>query len=541
MLYKVTPPCPSYPSSIDILDTTLRDGAQSPGISFSVADKIAIACALDELGVRWIEAGNPGSNPKDREFFRIAPTLRLDYAQICAFGATRKKDCTVQTDSQLQMLLKAETETVVIFGKAWNMQVQEVLNVDPAENLAMIAETIAFLTEHGRSVIFDAEHFFDGFLSDPDYACATVQTAYKAGAHCIVLCDTNGAAFPDKVFSAVSLVQPSVPAVLGIHTHDDSGMAAANAFMAVKAGCCHVQGTLLGLGERCGNMALTTLLPTLELKLGLHSLPPGKLANLTAIARRVAEISNVILPATMPYVGTDAFSHKAGMHADAILKAHHSFEHIEPAQVGNDRHFLISEVSGRSVIAERIRKINPEITKEHPLTKALAGKLKSLEADGWQFEGADASFDLLIRRELGWDCSFFTILAYRVANEHPAGNAILCSHAWVKIMVGSTYEIAAAEGNGPVHALDSALRRALTRFYPQLERVRLSDFKVRVINGKEATAATVRVLIESTDGTRVWTTVGVSEDLVDASRAALVDSIEYLLISAGEHAIADLF
>ncbi|MDR2150022.1 MAG: citramalate synthase [Spirochaetaceae bacterium] len=540
MLYSSALSSPTTQATVDILDTTLRDGAQAPGISFSVADKLAIVSALDALGVRWIEAGNPGSNPKDREFFRIASQLHLEHAQICAFGATRKKNGTVQTDSQIHTLLAAETETVVVFGKAWDMQVREVLNVEPAENLAMIAETVAFLTEHGRSVIFDAEHFFDGFSANSDYACATVQAAYSAGARCIVLCDTNGAAFPDTVFAAVSFMRSLVPA-LGIHTHDDSGMAAANAFMAVKAGCSHIQGTLLGLGERCGNMALTTVIPTLELKLGIQCLPKGKLPSITETARCVAEISNVMLAATMPYVGTSAFSHKAGMHADAMLKAHCSFEHIDPVQVGNDRHFLISEVSGRSLIAQRIRKINPTISKDHPFTTVLASKLKNLEAEGWQFEGADASFDLLIRRELGWDCSFFTILAYRVSNEHPASTAILCSHAWVKIMVGSKYELAAAEGKGPVHALDSALRRALTRFYPQLERVRLSDFKVRVINGKEATAAAVRVLIESTDGTRVWTTVGVSQDVVDASRAALVDSIAHFLISAGEHALAGLF
>jgi 2-isopropylmalate synthase len=307
-------------------------------------------------------------------------------------------------------------------------------------------------------------------------------------------------------------------------------MAVANAVMAVKAGCYHVQGTLLGFGERCGNASLSALIPTLELKLHYPCLPPGNLSRLTELSRRVAEISNVAVPATTPYIGAHAFSHKAGMHADAILKVRQSFEHIDPVQVGNDRHFLVSEIGGRSVVAERARIIDPTLTKDNPITEALANKLKNLEAHGWQFEGADASFELLVRRELGWDSSFFKILAYRVSNEHPTGDFIACSHAWIKVMVGDQHEIAAAEGNGPVHALDGALRRALARFYPALEQVRLSDYKVRVIDGKDATAAQVRVLIESTDGVATWTTVGVSEDVIDASRAALVDSIEYLLL-----------
>jgi 2-isopropylmalate synthase len=530
-------------TSIEVLDTTLRDGAQGEGISFSVQDKLAVVRALDELGVAWIEAGNPGSNPKDMEFFRLAGSLGLENVKLCAFGSTRKKGLKVPEDPQVLSLLRAETGGVVIFGKTWDLHVTEVLRVELEENIAMIAGTIAFLKEKGRTVIYDAEHFFDGFAANRDYALATVKAAAEAGADRLVLCDTNGGTFPDAVAEGVKAVTAALGLarkgetegreagpLLGIHAHNDADMASANSVTAVRAGCRHVQGTLVGFGERCGNASLAALIPSLEIKLGFRCLPHGKLEQISNLTRKVAEIANVAVPDSLPYVGAHAFAHKAGMHADGILKIRRSFEHVDPALVGNDRHFLMSEVGGRSAIAERVKKIDPAVTRDHPVTAALALKLKTMEAQGWQFEGAEGSFELLVRRELGRYKPLFHIEAYRVVSEHPTGETIACSHAWVKVLVDGQHEIAAAEGDGPVNALDGALRRALRHFYPELEQVRLSDYKVRVIDGNAATAAKVRVLIQSTDNSHTWTTAGVSEDIIDASRAALVDSIEYKLI-----------
>jgi len=518
--------------SIEVFDTTLRDGAQGEGIAFSVRDKLDVAQALDELGVAWIEAGNPGSNPKDMEFFRLAPQLNLKNSKLCAFGSTRKRGVKAADDANLRSLLDAGTEGVVIFGKSWDLHVTEILRAQLDENIAMIAETVAFLKAQGRAVLYDAEHFFDGWTANPAYALSTLKAAREAGADTLVLCDTNGGAFPETVMAGVKAVADFLPgAPLGMHAHNDSGLALANTIGAVQAGCVHVQGTLAGFGERCGNTPLAALLPSLELKMGLRCLPQGSLGRIFELTRRVAEIANVSISDDMPYVGGHAFSHKAGMHADAILKNRRSFEHIDPASVGNERHILLSEVSGRSVIAEKVKKIEASVTKDHPVIAALTEKIKNLEAEGWAFEGADASFELMVRRELGRHNPLFSIEAYRVMNEHPTGTTLACSHAWVKVLVEGQYEIAAAEGEGPVNALDGALRRALIRFYPDLAKVRLEDYKVRVINGKDATAAKVRVLIGSTDGRKNWHTVGVSADIIDASRAALVDSIEYMLIS----------
>ncbi|MDR1030695.1 MAG: citramalate synthase [Treponema sp.] len=521
---------------VELLDTTLRDGAQGQGISFSIQDKLSLVQVLDELGITWIEAGNPGSNPKDMEFFHRAKHLKLEHARLCAFGSTRKKHIPPKADPHLQSLLDAATETVVIFGKSWNLQVTDVLGVSLEENCTMIAETVAFLKEKGRTVIYDAEHFFDGWRAHPEYALKTLYAALEAGADRLVLCDTNGGNFPDCIaqgtVAALKLIPPTQnPPLVGIHAHNDADMASACSLTAVQAGCRHVQGTLLGFGERCGNTSLAAVIPSIVLKLGLRCLPRGKLEQLFQLSHRVAEIANVAIPDNMPYVGAHAFSHKGGMHADGILKVRRSFEHIDPSLVGNDRHFLMSEVGGRSVIAERVKKLDPTISKDHPVTAALALRLKALEAVGWQFEGADASFELLIRQELGTYKPLFKIDAYRVVSEHPSGGSIACAHAWAKVWVDGQHEIAAAEGDGPVNALDGALRRALQRFYPELEQVRLLDYKVRVIDGKDATAAKVRVLIESTDGVSTWNTVGVSEDIINASRAALVDSIEYKLLA----------
>jgi 2-isopropylmalate synthase len=521
---------------IELLDTTLRDGAQGEGIAFSVQDKLAVIRALDELGIPWIEAGSPGSNPKDAELFSLAVKLPLERSRLCAFGPTRRPSRTPAADPGIERLLASGAPALSIFGKSWDLHVREILRISQEENLAMIAETVAYLKEQGRLVFFDAEHFFDGFKDNPAYALETLKAASDAGADRIVLCDTNGGSFPGAIAGGVRaaadyMEKPALP--LGIHAHNDMGLALAVSFAAVEAGCVHVQGTLAGFGERCGNAALAAFIPSLELKLGYSCLPPEGLARISEITRVVAEVANVALPPSMPYVGSSAFSHKGGMHSDGVLKLRRSFEHVDPALVGSHRRILLSEVGGRSAVAQRLRRIDPAVTRDHPAAVLLAEKLKEMEASGWAFEGAGASFDLLARRELGRHEPFFTILAYRVMSEHPTGKSIACSHAWVKVWVDGQDEIAAAEGDGPVHALDGALRRALIRFYPQLERVRLTDYKVRVINGGAATAARVRVLIESTDGRHTWTTLGVSEDIIDASRAALVDSIEYKLIEDG--------
>ena len=524
-------------NSIEVLDTTLRDGAQGEGISFSVGDKLAIVRALDELGITWIEAGNPGSNPKDMEFFRLAGKMNLEHAKICAFGSTRKKGIKASEDPGLKSLLDAESQGIVVFGKSWDLHVKEVLRASPQENLDMIFETVSFLKSKGRFVIFDGEHFFDGWKSDAKYAFSTLKAAMDAGADRIVLCDTNGGTFPDSIVDAVweaanFFNDPGdiLKNYMGIHAHNDSDMASANTLAAVKTGCRHVQGTLVGFGERCGNASLAAVLPSLELKLGFKCLPKDKMLLLSEKTRNIAEIANVMIPENMPYIGRQAFSHKGGMHADGIIKTTQSFEHIDPSLVGNERKLLISEVGGRSAIAERVKKIDANITRDNPVIIRIAEKLKNMEAEGWQFEGADGSFEIFVRRELGIHKSFFGIEAYRVVTEHPTGNTISCSHAWVKVLVDGKEEISAAEGDGPVHALDTALRRGLIFFFPELEMVRLSDYKVRVIDGGAATAAKVRVLITSSDSKNEWTTLGVSEDIIDASCAALVDSIEYKLI-----------
>jgi 2-isopropylmalate synthase len=516
---------------IEIFDTSLRDGSQGEGISFSAQDKIAISEALDELGVMWIEAGNPGSNPKDSDFFQLVKKLKLRHAKLCAFGSTRKKGIKASADPQLGSLLAAETETLVIFGKASALHVKEVLKASLEENLAMIAETVAFLHGEGRQVIFDAEHFFDGWKSNPEYALKTLKTAIEAGAGRIVLCDTNGGSFPVEI-SRGTCAAKSIMAretILGIHAHNDMGLALAGALAAIDAGCGHVQGTLLGFGERCGNTPLAALLPSLELKLGRRCLPAGRLSRLSDLSRRIAEIANVTVPNETPYIGNRAFAHKAGMHADGVLKTSASFEHIDPVLVGNFRRFLMSEQGGRSAIVERLRTMGIKIDRDSPVIALIVKKLKALEAEGWAFDGADASFEILVRKIMESFHSRFTVLAYRATSEHPPGNGLECCNAWAKVLVEGQTEIAAAEGDGPVNAMDGALRRALARFFPVLNEIRLSDYKVRVIDGKDATAAKVRVLIESTDGTSTWTTVGVSTDLIDASRLALVDSIDYKL------------
>lgn len=519
--------------TVEIFDSTLRDGAQGEGISFSVQDKLNIVKTLDELGISYIEAGNPGSNPKDLEFFQEVKKIKLQNARLVAFGATRRKDISVESDVNLQSLLVAETSHVAIFGKSWDFQVREILKASLEENLSMIYETVAFLTKNNRKVIFDAEHFFDGYKANPEYALMSLKSAVKGGAICLSLCDTNGGTMPSQIKEIVEkVVKEFAPegVTIGIHTHNDTGMAVANSVIAVEAGAGQVQGTFIGIGERTGNANLSTIIPNLELKLGYKCLPEGNIRLLTPYARRVAEIANVTLEETMPYVGQTAFAHKAGMHIDAVTKNTTAYEHVSPELVGNERVFLMSEVAGRSMIIEKIKKFDKTITKDSPVAAAIIQQVKELEHEGYQFEGADGSFELLVRKAIGKYQPFFKLHYYKILGEQPPLDKNLCSFAQLKIEVDGKEEITAGEGDGPVHALDVALRKALEHFFPAVADIRLTDYKVRVLDSKSATAARVRVLIESTDGIDQWATVGVSPDVMAASWQALVDSFEYKLI-----------
>lgn len=514
---------------VDILDSTLRDGAQAEGISFSVEDKLKIVEALDQLGVTYIEAGNPGSNPKDVEFFARMRNVPLKKAKLVAFGSTRRRETPVTEDKNLAALLSAETPVVTIFGKSWDFHVTKILQTTLEENLRMIQETVAFLKERGKEVIYDAEHFFDGYKNNPDYAMKTLRAALDGGADCLVLCDTNGGCFPSEIVQMVQAVKEQFQVKLGIHTHNDCGMAVANSIMAVEAGVTHVQGTYTGFGERCGNANLSTIIPNLQLKRNYLCIPEEQMVNLTYTARKIAEIANVTLYKRDPYVGNAAFAHKGGMHIDAVSKVPSSFEHIDPSLVGNKRRFLMSEVAGRKTIVEKIKEINPAIDKNSPEAEEIIQRVKELEHQGYQFEGAESSFELIVRKQLGKYKPFFQLEKFQLMTEQPKNGGPSAS-ALIKVNVDGKSEITAAEGNGPVHALDQALRKVLEVFYPELSQVHLTDFKVRVIDSNRATAAKVRVLIESTDGDTVWTTVGVSTDIIEASWIALVDSIEYKLL-----------
>jgi len=518
-------------TKIDLLDSTLRDGAQGEGISFSVQDKLNIVRALDELGVPFIEAGNPGSNPKDLEFFGEVGKIQLVNSRLVAFGSTRRKDLSPGEDANLQSLLAAGTECVCIFGKTWDFHVTEILRATLDENLAMIRDTVAYLVAAGRTVFYDAEHFFDGYAANAEYALKTLAAAVEGGAGALVLCDTNGGTMPNTVERLTALVVKEFGVPVGIHCHNDAGLAVANSLMAVAGGATQIQGTLLGFGERTGNANLSTIVADLELKLGYQCLSEGKLASLTPIARRVAEVSNIALDRSMPFVGHNAFAHKAGMHIDAVTKNPKAYEQVSPDSVGNERSFLMSEVAGRSMIIEKIRKFDPNIQKDSPVAAQIVARVKELEHGGYQFEGAEGSFELLVRKNIGKYKPFFDLEYYKIIGEQPIDGSEVTAFAQVKIGVEGEMAITAGEGDGPVHALDVALRKALERFYPAVRQIRLTDFKVRVLDSKSATAAKVRVLIESTDGENVWSTVGVSSDLIEASWLALVDSFEYKLIT----------
>lgn len=516
--------------TLEILDSTLRDGAQGENISFSISDKLAIVRILSSLGISIIEAGNPASNPKDAEFFQEAKKLSLGACRLAAFGSTRRKHIRAEEDPGLAALLSAGTEVLCIFGKASALHVEHVLETTLAENLAMIWDSIRFLKSAGRRVIFDAEHFFDGYRENPSYALSVLQTAADAGADTLCLCDTNGGTFPSAIGEATQLVCQKFPGLtIGIHCHNDSGLAVAGSMQAVFAGARQVQGTLLGLGERCGNANLSTLLPNLQLKAGFSCIPQEQMENLTRACIALADTANLSVPGNLPYVGSSAFAHKAGMHVDAVNKLHASFEHIPPRAVGNQRRRLVGEVSGKSSLLRLVQKYEPGIKKDSPKLADIMDRLKRMEFAGYQFEAAEESLELLIRRCLRLQEQFFFLDHYKIIGEYPLFAQLSPSSAIVKVRVGEESSLTSAEGNGPVHALDLALRRALIPFYPCLSKMRLADYKVRVLESDATTAAGVRVLIESTDGEHTWRTVGVSADILEASFIALSDSIEYKL------------
>lgn len=528
-------------NQVKIFDSTLRDGAQGQGISFSLEDKIKIVKALDEMQIDYIEAGNPGSNPKDMEFFKRLKDVELKTSKLVAFGSTRKPNTKVDDDKNLKDLLSSGTEVIVVFGKSWDFQVTDIIKTSLAENIQMIKDTIKYLCENGKEVFFDAEHFYDGYKENKDYAMATIKAAEEAGAKVIVLCDTNGGMLPQEIYEITKAVKKVVSVEIGIHSHDDMGMAIASSIMAVEAGAKQVQGTLIGIGERCGNANLSAIIPVLKLKLGYEVLNNIELVNLTKSARYIAEICNITLMDQSPFVGSSSFAHKGGMHIDAVTKAPKSYEHIDPEVVGNKRRFLVSEVSGKSTILQEIKKIFPNISKDDTSVQKITDRLKELEYDGYQFEGAEGTVELVIRKITGKYKPFFKLNHFKIIGEQPYGSEDFSSTAVINITVDGQTEMTAAEGEGPVNALDKAIRKALEVFYPELKKARLVDYKVRVLDSESATEAKVRVLIESTDGIENWSTVGVSRDVIQASWIALVDSIEYKLIKDIERKVKAYF
>ncbi|NLZ68537.1 MAG: citramalate synthase [Spirochaetales bacterium] len=518
--------------NVEIYDSTLRDGEQGEGLSFSVLDKLRIVTLLDKLGVQYIEAGNPGSNPKDLEFFEKVKTLKLENSTLVAFGSTHRIGVSCTEDSNLKALIESGTKAVAIFGKSWDFQVERILKISKEENLALIENTIRYLNKKGKYVFFDAEHFFDGFQENKEYALLTLSTALRAGADELVLCETRGGMLPLSVYEIVKEVKMAFPnAKLGVHTHNDIGCAVASSLLAVKGGVSSVQGTLLGFGERCGNANLSTIIATLTLKQGIKTIN-GPIDKLVSTCRELASIANYRIPSSEPYIGKSAFAHKGGMHIDGVLKSPDSFEHINPDSVGATRRLLISEVAGRALVLKHLEKYFPQVDKEDSEAKALLSIVKEKEALGYQYEGAVASFELLVRRKILEYKAFFSLVRYETQGSLPYTYPNTHT-AVIKVRVGEDDAITATEGKGPVNALDKALRKVLEPFYPIVKEVVLTDYKVRVLDGKSATASKVRVVIESSDGDCSWTTVGVSEDIIEASWLALTDSIEYKLFLDG--------
>ncbi len=516
-------------SQIIIYDTTLRDGSQTEGVSYTVNDKVKITAKLDELGVHYIEGGWPGSNPKDKDFFAMMKGKKLKNAKLAAFGSTRRANIKPEEDTNLNELIASETPTVTIFGKSWDLHVKDVLKTTLDENCAMISDSITFLKKHKREVFYDAEHFFDGYKNNPSYALKTLLAAQKAKADCIILCDTNGGTLPDEITAIAKEVRKKIKTQLGIHTHNDQGLAVANSLAAIKSGCVQVQGTFNGLGERCGNADLCTIMAILHTKLKMKSIPDSKIKLLMDASYYISEVSNYNLTSNHPFVGHSAFAHKGGVHIDAMLKNPMAYEHIKPELVGNHRRLLTSELAGKMPIILKAQKMNINIDKNSPIAKEIMKELQEKEYQGYQFEGADASFELFMKRRLKLYEPFYYLEGFKVYTERRLDGSVGAG-ATVRLKVNGHDEMAAVEGNGPVEVLDRALRTALLRTYPSLNDIHLSDYKVRVLDTKAGTGARVRVLIESHDQHDSWTTVGVHDNVIEASWEALVDSIEYKLL-----------
>ncbi|MFZ5590954.1 MAG: citramalate synthase [Bacillota bacterium] len=514
---------------VEIYDTTLRDGAQGEGISFSVEDKVKIALRLDALGVHYIEGGWPGSNPKDAEFFRRMRQQPLQQARLTAFGSTRRPGIPAHQDQNLQELVRSGVRTVTIFGKTWDFHVTHALQTTLPENLDMIAQSVAYLRQQGLEVIYDAEHFFDGFRANQEYALATLRAARDAGAARIVLCDTNGGSLPQQVAEIVALVKDQLACPIGIHCHNDGELAVANSLAAVQAGAVHVQGTINGYGERCGNANLCSIIPNLSLKLGFETIPRQNLPQLTEVSRYVSEVANLHHASNQPFVGDSAFAHKGGVHVSAILKDPRTYEHIDPAQVGNRRRVLVSELSGQANLLYKYRELDLDLAMQKEENRQLLQRIKELENKGYQFEGAEGSLELLLRRLKNGYKEPFRLESLRIIIEMKE-NSPVHTEAVIKMNVGGETVHTAAEGNGPVNALDNALRKALEQQYPCIKLMQLTDYKVRVLDEKDGTGAVVRVLIETGNGRRSWGTVGVSQNIIEASWQALVDSIAYGLL-----------
>ncbi len=517
--------------AIEIYDTTLRDGAQGEGISFSAEDKIKIAMKLDSMGFHYIEGGWPGSNPKDMEFFRKISTMSLKNSVITAFGSTRKPGIKAEEDANLKCILDSGVQVATLVGKTWDFHVTHALNTDLDENLKMIKESAAFLRSKGLKVLHDAEHFFDGYKANPDYALATLQAAVDGGAATLVLCDTNGGAMPDEIKQAVKLVVEKFNVPVGIHCHNDSEMAVANSIIAVQAGASQVQGTINGYGERCGNANLCSVIPNLSFKGNFETLPGEYLSKLTQISRYVSEVANLQPVASQPYVGSSAFAHKGGIHVSAILKSPRTYEHIEPESVGNKRRVLVSELSGLSNLLYKYKEMNIDLELQKEENRGLLEHIKDMENKGYQFEGAEGSFELMLRKLKTGYKEPFKLEDLRVIIE-VKDDLPGYTQAVIKMSVADQIVHTAAEGNGPVNALDNALRKALDKFYPDINDMHLTDYKVRVLDEKDGTGAQVRVLIETSNGKKTWGTVGVSENIIDASWDALVDSIAYGLLQS---------
>lgn len=513
---------------VEVYDTTLRDGSQAENINFSIWDKIRISQRLDELGIHYIEGGWPGSSPKDEQFFREIKNYAFSHAQIAAFGSTHHAHKTPETDNNIKAILFAKTDVVTLFGKTWDVHVRDALQIDLKRNLEIIHDSLAYVRPHVSKVFFDAEHFFDGFKANPEYALKAIEAALNAGSDCIVLCDTNGGTLPTELRKIIRAVKEKFKGInLGIHTHNDSELAVANTIEAVALGVNHVQGTINGYGERCGNANLCSIIPNLKLKLKVNCISDARLKKLFEISRFVDELANITHSRYQPYVGNSAFAHKGGVHTSAVEKNPETYEHIRPDLVGNIQRVLISDQAGKSAVLRKAREYGLDVSSKDPVVSEIVQQLKELENQGFQFEGAEASFEQLMKRALGTQKRYFELLGFRVIDQKSSEGEQPPSEATVMVKVGGKIEHTAAVGNGPVNALDNAIRKALERFYPELKEVKLYDYKVRVLPGNMGTGSKVRVLIESGDKDSKWGTVGVSHNIIEASWQALTDSINY--------------